>query len=294
MKVFISWSKEPSKTVAKALSEWLPTIIQVVKPWMSAEDIAAGSRWNSTISSELAVTSFGIICVTPQNQHEPWIQFEAGALAKAIGPTDSSSESFVCPYLIGMPKSSLTGPLTAFQSVEATREDTLQLLKSINNAIEQPLSERVLQNSFDRGWGELEAKLKELPTGESAQQPHRRPEEMLAEILEIVRDTNRKTADISLKSEIYRLASKLNSYNPQESAPPVRVFTVHGVQKNVEEFLQLLQDYDRQVRSLGSVLKNEDPFTVEVQMVGKSALELDNLLGLFKAKALARDVVLEP
>jgi hypothetical protein len=63
MKIFISWSKEPSKQIAEALAEWLPDVIQSLKPWVSRE-IPAGSRWNTEIANELSSTKFGIICVT--------------------------------------------------------------------------------------------------------------------------------------------------------------------------------------------------------------------------------------
>ena len=124
MKIFISWSKEPSKTVAKALYDWLPTVIQSIEPFMWEEDIGSGSKWHSRISGELATTNFGIVCITPQNQAEPWLQYEAGALAKAVEPpseiSSSSTGSYLCPYLIGMTARALQGPLLDFQSAEAT------------------------------------------------------------------------------------------------------------------------------------------------------------------------------
>ena len=68
MKVFISWSGERSKQVARALFEWIPCVIQAVKPWMS-EQIAKGARWSPEIAKELEETRFGI--VLPYNR-EPF------------------------------------------------------------------------------------------------------------------------------------------------------------------------------------------------------------------------------
>lgn len=126
MRVFISWSKEPSRTVAEALRDWLPDVIQSLKPWMSSTDIGAGARWSERVAEALAETKIGILCVTPNNQHEPWLLFEAGAIAKTLDDT------FVCPYLIQMRPADLSqGPLTQFQAKLANREGTFELLSMV-------------------------------------------------------------------------------------------------------------------------------------------------------------------
>jgi hypothetical protein len=96
MGVFISRSGKNSISykVAMLLRDWLPNVIQTVKPFLSAVDIDAGSQWTSQMFQALKETQVGIICVTRTNQAEPWINFEAGALAKAM------ESSRVCPLLI--------------------------------------------------------------------------------------------------------------------------------------------------------------------------------------------------
>ena len=42
MKVFLGWSGETSHNVALALSDWLPKVIQAIRPFVSSEDIAKG------------------------------------------------------------------------------------------------------------------------------------------------------------------------------------------------------------------------------------------------------------
>lgn len=193
MKVFISWSGPRSNTVAQALRQWLPDVIQSVEPWMSAEDIEAGARWNNDISQELSETRFGIICVTPENQHAPWILFEAGALAKTLKKT------YVCPYLIALSPSQLEGgPLTQFQAKQANESQTWELVRTINRAFEDaPLPEDRLQKIFEKWWPELEQALENLPEPEGNQQAKRPIEDMMGEVLELVRQMSRSSQSVS-------------------------------------------------------------------------------------------------
>src|ERR1051326_1201012 len=82
MKVFISWSGPLSQKLAAMLRVWLPSVIQVVKPYYSPDDINKGTRWAAEISKELEESQVGLLCITPDNLYSPWIMFEAGALSK--------------------------------------------------------------------------------------------------------------------------------------------------------------------------------------------------------------------
>ena len=77
MNLFISWSGEKSRSVAEALRDWLPFVINAVKPWMSAADIEKGARWSSDLAYQLKETRAGIICLTRDNLEAPWVLFEA-------------------------------------------------------------------------------------------------------------------------------------------------------------------------------------------------------------------------
>jgi hypothetical protein len=188
MRVFLSWSKEPSKSVALALRVWLKRVIQSLDPFMSEIDIEAGARGYDKIAESLAGTSFGIICVTSENQAQPWINFEAGALGK----TFKDDWTRVCPYLIGMGHpSELKGPLSQFQAKLANEEGTFDLLKTINSKIEKPLPESTLKEDFDLRWLGLDAAIKDA-VGKAAMvnaapAKPRDPADMLAEVLETVR-----------------------------------------------------------------------------------------------------------
>jgi hypothetical protein len=117
MKVFLGWSGDTSKEVALALHNWVPKVIQSVKPYVSSEDIAKGARWATEIAKELETSSYGIICITEQNLNSPWINFESGANTREI------EKSNVTPFLFNLKPSELHGPLALFQSVINEKND---------------------------------------------------------------------------------------------------------------------------------------------------------------------------
>src|SRR4051794_10428954 len=84
VRVFLSWSGQKSQKVAEALYDWLPMAVNAVEPWMSSDDIEKGATSIQSIGAALQECSFGIICLTRENQERPWINYEAGALAKAV------------------------------------------------------------------------------------------------------------------------------------------------------------------------------------------------------------------
>jgi hypothetical protein len=186
MNIFLSWSGERSRLIAEALRGWLPLVIQAVKPWMSASDIDKGTRWSSDIANQLEATSFGIICLTPENLEAPWILFEAGALSKTIDGT------FVCPYLFEVDPADVVGPLTQFQGTRANKEDTKNLLKTINSVLKDCIPENQLERAFEMWWPDLEEKLLNIKKKVKEHAQVKRPDrELLEEILEILRTQTR-------------------------------------------------------------------------------------------------------
>ena len=131
MKVFISWSGDTSKKVAQAIREWLPTILQTVKPYFTPSDIEKGARWSSDIASELDDSKAGIFCVTKDNLNSPWLMFEAGAISKKI------DQSLVCPILIDLDNADISGPLTQFQTTEFEKSEFRKLISTLY-AINKP------------------------------------------------------------------------------------------------------------------------------------------------------------
>ncbi|WP_429969409.1 TIR domain-containing protein [Enterococcus sp. AZ049] len=163
MNLFLSWSGDRSKYLAECFKEWLPNVLQYVKPYMSAKDIHLGSRWSNDIDENLRSNDFGLVFVTEENIDAPWINFEAGALSKNL-------KSRLVPMIYDTDVTILnTGPLKQFQSAKDFSEASLlDLIQSINVASEDnvKLSPERLQASFNKWWPELDGKLKEVPSVE--------------------------------------------------------------------------------------------------------------------------------
>ena len=81
MKIFLVWSGLRSFEIAKALNDFLPRMIQAIKPFFSHE-IDKGAKWANEIDVALEGTRFGIVCLTPDNLQSTWIHYETGELSK--------------------------------------------------------------------------------------------------------------------------------------------------------------------------------------------------------------------
>lgn len=191
MQVFISWSGKQSKHVALALRTWLPQLLDgKVTPFVSSEDIDKGDRGLNKIADELETSTYGILVVTPSNQNSPWINFEAGALGKSL------NTSKVAPLLVGLTDSDVNGPIKQFQNSEASdREAVLSLIKSLNKAMKEPLSEGTVEVLFKEHWPKLEKVIQAAPSdGGTEPTPKRGEADLLDEVLTTVRSLQRDVA----------------------------------------------------------------------------------------------------
>ncbi len=148
MKIFVSWSGELSQKVAHLLKKWLPCIIQSVEVFYSTDDIEKGENWDSKITGELSECKYGIICLTAENTTAPWINFEAGAIAKAL-------DSRVTALMINIKPSDIQGPLSRYQATKLDRNDVFQLVSEINNVTENQLAPSVLETAFNALWDNM-------------------------------------------------------------------------------------------------------------------------------------------
>ncbi len=183
----ISWSKEPSRAIAAELASWLGGLVQAVEPWVSDEEIASGKRWRDEIGTALNDTDFGIICLTRANQHNPWLMFESGALAKHL------TSARVIPLYIDLDAAEVTGPLADWQGRRLDHDGMWKVVHDINAATPKPVSKEALLRLFDRMWPDLEggvAKAKEKAP--EPEQPRRSADDMLEELVDRVRRLERQ------------------------------------------------------------------------------------------------------
>jgi hypothetical protein len=232
MKVFISWSGDLSRELAVVLRDWIPSVIQAVEPYVSSEDIDKGTRWSTDISVELEGSSFGIICVTPGNVEAPWINFEAGALSKSF------DQSNVTPFLLGVKRSEVKGPLLQFQNTVAKKDDVFKLLKTLNRACgNDALEEDRLSRTFDVWWPQLEdaiARIEErlatpdVPGGDAAV-----PSSEVTEILEEILDLARSQQKILSSPEQFLPPGYLQAFTggPSDIEPGALVDLRSGIEK---------------------------------------------------------------
>ncbi len=157
MKVFISWSGDTSHKVALILKNLLACVIQSSKPWVSSEDINRGSVWFNEINEVLKDVSIGKVCLTQSNKKNPWILFEAGALAKGL------NSNKVCTFLIDLKPNDVEVPLSQFNHTLHDKESMFKLIKTINSELkENKLDLDILKKSFDVNWEEFNKKFNEI------------------------------------------------------------------------------------------------------------------------------------
>ena len=254
MKVFISWSGELSRDLAEAVADWMPRVVQAADPFISTRDIAKGDRHFPVIGHQLGEAHFGIFCLTPDNVEAPWIHFEAGAIGKM------PEGSRVCCLLFDLRQSNVVGPLANFQHTVFEREDIMQLVHSMNEAMGERGVKKpeVLCDAFDGQWGRLETKVKEILDKHDTQQaPRREVADMTEEILERVRQMGRAAgggvdlANLNLAMTVVEKGlSDIRAAGRAigDSSQPVKMGAIRRALVNLE----------RRLRSLGSLIGRMD------------------------------------
>lgn len=246
MKVFLSWSGELSHKTAIIFRDWLPSVIQSIVPYVSSEDIDKGARWSTDIAKELENSTFGILCVTKENVHAPWLTFEAGALSKTM------EKAAVSPFLFDIKRSEVSGPILQFQSTIFEREDLKKLVSSLNRACgAETLSDERLEKAFSVWYPTLEEQFNNLlqsrsqvQTIDKEEEPIDSSSEILEEILDLTRNNQKllRNPDGEFIKEVEAIKIMLERFGKQldqdsESRRPRRERKMHPM--FFEELLHL-------------------------------------------------------
>jgi hypothetical protein len=294
MKIFLSWSGPRSRAIAEALNDWLRRVIQAVKPFYSPE-IEKGAKWSGEIDNALEGTSFGIICLTPDNLNSTWIHFEAGALSK-------TKDATIWTFLYGLTPGDVPQPLGKFQHTVAEKADTLRLLKTINKRLGEvggeSLTDRLLEENFEMFWPQLDSKLaaatpiEDLASAKklaSSLESQRDSREILNEILELARNQERRLGD--LEERVYRPLQPLPSRKKNHL---MGLLTIRVPAEGVDDVAQVGRDLGE---ALGKIIGaptstaiGSDGVTIETYLNARLTSEEIRLL-LKEAGRRARYVV---
>ncbi len=194
MNVFISWSGNRSKEIAAKLREWLSSVLQSPSYFMSENDIRAGESWFDEITENLQGSNFGILCLTPENVNADWVLFEAGALSKAKGAK-------VVPLLCDMEPTDLTGPLATLQAETLDRKGCWSVVKALHTELDSPPALDSIKNVFEGLWPQLAGQIDQIRATEEDAPEQRAIEDMVREVLEVVRQLARERETNSIEAD---------------------------------------------------------------------------------------------
>lgn len=208
MKVFISWSGDRSKALAKALYDWLPLVLHYTEPWLSQSDIAPGDRWGVEVAKNLEECNFGIICITNENLNAPWILFESGALAKSM------QDGRVIPLLLDLEFKAISGPLAQFQAKKVELDGMKELLIGLNKAATNAIQEDRLDTLFTSLWASFQEKIQQIPSSKLSNKPSRSEGEILEELVSSIRNVEMRFRDVIEDDSMLKRRRKLKYNHP--------------------------------------------------------------------------------
>lgn len=200
-KVFVSWGGELSCKIAEAISRWMQMVIQSVDPFYSAKSIRSGSYYPAELIKNLESTSIGVICLTRECLDNNWIHFESGSIFKGI------EDARIHTLLFDIESSDVKPPLSFFQHKKFDKIHFKEFMEEINEATgDLKLSGDVFNSAFEKSWDDLYSEIQSILNSHdgSGEIPSRSTEDMVKEILDIVRSTQRSNSLFSGIATEYR------------------------------------------------------------------------------------------
>lgn len=157
-KIFISWSGDTSKEIAKNVKRILEEEIfkgTDLNCFFSDVDINSGDDWWEKIKTELKECSLGIVCITKENMKAPWIYFESGAIV--------AHNLKLIPFLVECNVSALNNTPISNKNMTVFRnkEKFFIMVKTINDSLNLlQVSNDQLKTISNDGYRKLNEKLK--------------------------------------------------------------------------------------------------------------------------------------
>lgn len=213
MKVFLSWSKEPSGEYAKAFCDWLQPVLQNIEPFLSKE-VEPGARAVDKIFKDLKESDYGIFFVTPNNHDKQWLNFEAGAIYKG------DDENSVTTLVFDEAFDNIVGPLKEFQAKIFNKENVLEILQSLRKKSGAFMNEQNMELIFEKNWNDLEIKINEIKNKENWY-------------------TEKELAEPPIQPQIAEILDILNEHVVQ---PMPKIMKMSWIDKTEKEFLNFYQE----------------------------------------------------
>lgn len=155
MHVFISWHGEKSLAYAERLKELIENCIQSITVFCSNQDIHNGDNWSKVLFEELSCAKYSIVCLTKDNIKEPWINFEAGAIANKL-------DNKMTTLLIDLKPSDLFSPLSLFQATKLEKQSIQNMILAINETLPNKIERSRVIDSFDVFYEVFEKKIQSI------------------------------------------------------------------------------------------------------------------------------------
>jgi len=195
--VFISVSGPLSTCIGIAIRNALSTYFSSINTWIAIKDIDKGKSWRTVLIEGLTKQSAGIVVLTARNQSSPWILYEAGAIAAMSG------HDRVWTVLVDLKASDITGPLAISQHTLLQEHELTSLASVIEKYTDRPRDGDDLKRVSELFAKEIMTKAKECLTNPQNKEegtstiPPRDKDEVLGDVLEVVRDIQRQQSEMA-------------------------------------------------------------------------------------------------
>jgi len=148
--IFLSWSGEAARQIAPLLKTFFKFVLGV-DSFFSESDIPGGEFWNDQVRTRLQEAKIGVIVLTPSNLYEPWLAFEAGAIAFR------DNNHRCCPLLFGdVSLDRLPSPFQALKDRPFEHNHIRMLVEEIGKALSLSVDAATIGDRFETKWRRLQ------------------------------------------------------------------------------------------------------------------------------------------